>query len=156
MKLLSKIKMALRHEPCCVLSTNLFNWLILIKLGVKYRPLEDAQTNFYTSVIHLQYCTSILGGTLNRVGNPIHWKRSSVLVQGTIEALTALVYERRRRRRGGGGEEEEDHLCSGNNDSVQLRQELDQQMSRRTELDQQMSRRTTMSHRSIKMIFLWI
>jgi len=96
MKLLSKIKMALRHETCCVLLTNLFNWLIVIKLGVKYRPLEDAQTNFYTSVIHLQYCTSILGGTLNRVGNPIHWKRNSVVVQRTIEALTALVYERRR------------------------------------------------------------
>lgn len=28
--------------------------------------------------------------------------------------------------------EEEDHLCNGNNDSVQLKQELDQQTSRRT------------------------
>jgi len=36
----------------------------MIKLGVKYGPLEDAQTNFYTSVIHLQYCTSFLGSTL--------------------------------------------------------------------------------------------
>jgi hypothetical protein len=39
MKLLCKIKMAFRHEPCCVLLTNLFNWLILIKLGVKYKLL---------------------------------------------------------------------------------------------------------------------
>jgi hypothetical protein len=35
-------------------------------------------------------------------------------------------------------EEEEEDLCNGNNDSLQLRQELDQQMSRRT----------TMNHRS--------
>jgi hypothetical protein len=32
-------------------------------------------------------------------------------------------------------EEEEEDLCNGNNDSVQLKQELDQQMSRRTTMN---------------------
>jgi hypothetical protein len=67
MKLLSKIEMAFRHEPCCILLTNLFNWLIMIKLGVKYGPLEYAETNFYTLVIHLKYCTSFLGSIINRL-----------------------------------------------------------------------------------------
>jgi len=48
-------------------------------------------------------------------------------VQSANEVFSALVIERERER-----EREKKTLCNGNNDSVQLRQELDQRTSRRT------------------------
>lgn len=57
-------------------------------------------------------------------GNAIHWTRKSVLVQSANEVFSALVIERSNQKK--------KHLCNGNNDSVQLRQELDQRTSRRT------------------------
>jgi hypothetical protein len=58
-------------------------------------------------------------------GTTVRCKRNSILVQTVHEVFTATVNER-------SDNDKEDHLCNGNNDSVQLRHELEQQTSRRT------------------------
>ena len=62
------------------------------------------------------------------VETSIHWKRNSVLVQKVNEVFTATVNERNYNVK-------EDHLGNSNNDSVQLRQELEWRTFKRLKKD---------------------
>jgi hypothetical protein len=65
----------------------------------------------------------VRGSNSEQEGNAVHWTRNSVLVRSANEVFSALVTERSNKK---------NHLHNGKNDSVQLRQELDQRTSRRT------------------------
>jgi hypothetical protein len=73
----------------------------------------------------------VRGSNSEQEGNAVHWTRNSVLVQSANEVFSALVDERSNKK---------NHLCNGNNDSVQLR----------------ISRRTKKNHTSRKDDFSWM